>query len=154
MLATLLTLSLCMHPIAYEEDTVIASDDIYEYITPGAIIYLPTEVQEIIAFKPSYDSSKPHLTKSAGVFYGPSGKETWYNMNMNTCLDIMRSYGYDYEYWIRDDGVKMYGDYVMIAANVYVYPKGTILETSLGTAIVVDHCPAGNIDICVTWKRG
>ena len=94
------------------------------------------------------------LTKSSGVNYGPLGRETYYNLPMGRCIDIMRSYGYsveEYPYWVRDDGVKMMGDYVMVAANTSLYSKGTIIPTSLGMAIVVDHCPSGAIDICVTW---
>ena len=53
-----------------------------------------------------------------GTTNGPSGKE--------------------YPYWIRNDGVKMFGPYVMVAANLDIRPKGTIIECSKGTAIVVD----------------
>lgn len=120
------------------------------YITGGALISVPFDMYEVE--EPMVNGPLPeHLTKSGGVFYGPSGKETYYNLNMSRCLDIMRDMGYDYEYWIRDDGVKMFGSYVMIAANVGIYPKGSIIETSLGTAIVVDHCPSGNIDVCTNW---
>lgn len=50
----------------------------------------------------------------------------------------------------------MLGPYVMVAANLRTRPKGTILETSLGTAIVVDtgsfvsEHPNG-VDIAVNW---
>lgn len=47
---------------------------------------------------------KPHLTKSGGVFAGPSGKETYYNLPMGRCISIMRDMGYDvesYPYWVR-----------------------------------------------------
>lgn len=124
-----------------------------EYVQPGAIIVSPAmDIYEDISDPPNIAMAE-HLTKSGGVFYGPSGKETWYNLDMSKCLGIMAGYGYNYNYnyWIRDDGVKMYGYYVMVAANTFVYPKGTILDTSMGKAIVVDHCVAGFIDICVTW---
>ena len=134
---------------AVQSEEMVASE-IAEYMMPGAIIEEPYEVYEVE--EPEVNGPMPeHLTRSGGVFYGPSGRETYYNLNMSRCLDIMRSYGYDYEYWIREDGVKMFGSYVMIAANVGIYPKGSIIETSLGTAIVVDHCPAGVIDVCVNW---
>ena len=87
------------------------------------------------------EPERPHLTKSAGTFAGPSGKETYYNLNMSGCISYMRSLGYDeetYPYWIREDGAKMLGQYVMCAADLDIRPKGTILETSLGDAIVVD----------------
>jgi hypothetical protein len=100
-----------------------------------------------------------HLTEYLGVFDGPSGRETFYNLNMNLIVQYMRDLGYseeEYPYWIRDDGCKMLGDYIMVAANFSIRPKGTILETSLGTAIVVDtgsfvsDYPYG-IDIAVDW---
>lgn len=104
---------------------------------------------------------RPHLTRSGGTFKdGPSGIETWYNLNMNRCVEIMRANGYDeetYNVWIREDGAKMFGPYVMCAANVNLRPKGTILETSLGMAIVVDKCSRAHteiptlVDLAVDW---
>lgn len=100
--------------------------------------------------------SKNHLTRSAGVFNGPSGKETYYNLNMSGVVRIMKNMGYDYSYWVRDDGVKMFGPYVMVAANLEIRPKGTILETSLGTAMVCDTGSFAQnnprqLDIAVNW---
>lgn len=93
-----------------------------------------------------------YLTKSGGTFEGPSGHETWYNRPMGKCIDNMSSFGYSLDnYRVRDDGVKMLGEYVMCAANTETWPKGSLIPTSLGKAIVVDHCEAGNVDICVTW---
>lgn len=102
---------------------------------------------------------RPHLTKSGGVFSGPSGREKYYNLPMGRCISIMRDKGYDvdeYPYWIREDGCKMLGCYVMCASNNSYRPKGTILETSLGMAIVVDSCAAASseptlLDMCVDW---
>ena len=100
------------------------------------------------------------LTKSKGVIIGPSGKETYYNLDMSKIVSAMRSLGFseaDYPYWVRADGVKMLGDYVMIAANYSIRPKGTIIESSLGYAIVCDTGSFVNnnptqIDIAVTWR--
>ncbi|MBR0090605.1 MAG: hypothetical protein IJP92_02785 [Lachnospiraceae bacterium] len=99
------------------------------------------------------------LTKSRGVFNGPSGKETWYPSPLGYVVKLMRGLGYDetaYPYWVRGDGVKMFGNYVMVAADTSVRPKGTILETSLGTGIVCDHCKRAEteinlIDIATDW---
>lgn len=99
------------------------------------------------------------LTRSGGVFNGPSGREKWYNLPMDGCVEVMRGRGFDsvfYPYWVREDGVKMLGDYVMIAANTELRPKGSVLETSLGNGIVVDHCAEAMtdytlIDIAVAW---
>ena len=99
------------------------------------------------------------LTKSKGVVNGPSGKESYYNLNMTSVINAMRRLGYseaEYPYWIREDGVKMLGGYVIVAANYEIRPRGTILESSLGYAIV---CDTGGFakrnptqrDIAVNW---
>ena len=62
----------------------------------------------------------------------------------------------DYPFWVREDGAKMLGEYVMCAANLNIRPKGTIVETSLGMEIVVD---TGNfatsnetqLDLATAW---
>jgi hypothetical protein len=78
------------------------------------------------------------LTKRAGVYYGPSGKESYYNLDMSGVVSTMRSLGYTGEYAVRSDGVKTLGGYVMVAADLNTYPKGTLVSTSLGTGIVCD----------------
>ena len=98
----------------------------------------------------------PVLSKGRGVNNGPSGKETYYNLNMSIVVKMMNRMGYDYEYWVRDDGVKMFGDYVMIAANLDLRPKGTLVETSLGTGMVCDTGGFAKrnptqIDIATSW---
>lgn len=105
-------------------------------------------------YNTSWTGSK--LTKNRGVNYGPSGKETYYNLDMSGVISIMRSMGNNDEYWVRDDGCKMLGDYIMCAANLDVYPRGSLVESSLGTCIV---CDTGSfaisnpyqLDIAVTW---
>lgn len=96
------------------------------------------------------------LTPSKGVHYGVSGKETYYNLDMSGVISIMRSIGNNDPYWIREDGVKMLGDYVMIAANLDLRPRGSLVETSLGTGIVCDtggfaEKDPTQIDIAVNW---
>lgn len=103
---------------------------------------------------PAYDSSV--LTASSGVNYYGSQRETYYNLDMSGCIDIMHSMGNTDEYWVRDDGVKMLGSYIMCAANLNVHPRGSLVETSLGTAIVVDtggfaDSDPYQVDIAVTW---
>ena len=99
------------------------------------------------------------LTKSRGVVQGPSGKETYYNLNMSGVVSAMRRKGYseqEYPYWVREDGVKMLGEYVMVAASYDIRPVGTILESSLGMAIVCDtggfaKTNPTQLDIAVSW---
>ena len=98
----------------------------------------------------------PVLSRSKGSVYGPSGKETYYNLNMSGCVRNMNRRGYYYDVWVRNDGCKMFGDYIMCAANLGVHPFGSLVECSLGTCIVVDTggFAAGNpnqLDIAVTW---
>ena len=79
---------------------------------------------------------------------------------MDGVIKIMRHLGYEeslYPYWIRHDGVKMFGNYIMIAANLEIHPRGSIVETSLGAAIVCDtgsfaYNEPYQVDIAVTWK--
>ena len=98
----------------------------------------------------------PVLSKSRGTVTGPSGKETYYNLNMAGVVNIMRSMGNTDEYWVREDGCKMLGDYIMVAANLNLRPRGSIVETSLGKAIVCDTGTFARrnptqIDVAVTW---
>lgn len=102
----------------------------------------------------------PVLTARAGTIQGPSGKETYYNLPMQGVVRIMRGLGFsesEFPYWIRSDGVKMFGSYVMCACNLSLRPKGTLVETSLGTGICVDtggfakHNPT-QIDIATSWR--
>ena len=96
------------------------------------------------------------LTAGSGVNYGPSGKETYYNLDMTGVIYMMRCLGNTDEYWVRSDGCKMLGNYIMIAANLSVHPRGSLVQTSLGMGIVCDtgsfaEEDPNQIDIAVTW---
>lgn len=103
--------------------------------------------------EPVYYGGGGVLTPSAGVNYYAGRMETYYNLDMSGVLDIMYSLGYSGEYWIRGDGVKMFGPYVMVACDFGEYPRGSVIETSLGTALVCDTGSGGWgwTDIAVTW---
>lgn len=124
-------------------------DDEEAYFEQAAMI--EAEIPET-----GYESEDGHLTPENGVYTGPSGKETYYNLPMGGVIYLMRYLGYseeEYPYWIRNDGVKMFGQYVMVAADLDLRPKGTILESSMGMAIV---CDTGDLeplqlDIAVNW---
>lgn len=98
------------------------------------------------------------LNRRNGKVSGPSGPETYYNLNMSGVIRIMRREGFSetqYPYWVRADGAKMLGSYVMVAANLAVHPRGSIINTTLGKAIVCDtggfvKYRAG-IDVAVSW---
>ena len=75
---------------------------------------------------------------------------------MSGCISIMNGRGFNEPYWVRSDGVKMYGYYVMCAAGLSIRPKGSIVESSNGLAIVVDTGGFASrnprqLDIAVTW---
>lgn len=87
------------------------------------------------------------------------GTETYYNLDMSGVIFIMRTMGFDeenYPYWVRDDGCRMLGPYIMVAANLDIYPRGTVVITTLGEGLVCDiggfasWNPYG-FDIAVTW---
>ena len=92
-----------------------------------------------------------------GVNYYNGRKETYYNLPMKRIVEKAKAKGIYGEYWVREDGVKMFGHYVMIAAPFDVYPYGTIVEgTSLGDAIVLDtggfaEKNKSQIDVAVDW---
>lgn len=108
----------------------------------------------------SEEATESVLTAQKGVNYNINGnRETWYNLNMSGVIQIMRDNGFseeDYPYWIREDGCKMLGPYIMVAANHSIYPRGTTIHTSLGEGLVCDtgsfiySYPYG-IDIATNW---
>ncbi|MDO4621745.1 MAG: hypothetical protein Q4B22_02215 [Eubacteriales bacterium] len=102
------------------------------------------------------DYGGPVLDRQAGKIRGPECEETYYSLEMSGVVDIMRNMGNTDDYWVRDDGVKMLGDYVMVAANLDEHPRGSLVQSSLGMAIVcdtggfaVDH--PDRIDVAVNW---
>ena len=131
--------------ISNEKNPEIAETPVQDSVSTSVVTTDP---------QPAYSGTV--LTRSSGVNYGPSGKETYYNLPMNGVIYYMQLLGYNYQYWVRSDGVKMYGDYIMLAANTNIRPKGIILQTSLGLGMVCDHCEAADgtlnqLDIAVTW---
>lgn len=138
-------------------------DDEVVYVHADLLVEECT-VEDIIEVNKHYDCTNTDLTYIEGVTLtstlgrvnGPSGEETYYNLNMKNCVKRMHDLGYEGEYWVRKDGVKMFGPYVMVAANFDVRPLGTIVETSLGTGCVcdtgdfVEDNPYG-IDVATTW---
>ena len=113
------------------------------------------EVEEY--YEKEEEKNRPKLNNKDGIFFGPNGKETYYNLNMKEVVARMHRLGYSGDYWIREDGVKMFGDYVMVAANLRKFPRGTIVDTSLGKGIVCDtggfvYNGSGVVfDIAVQW---
>lgn len=148
------------------ESLVDPTNDINATNTPavtseiGAVSNIPTTI--VAQAIPTYNG--PVLTKSAGIIHnGPSGgDETYYDLNMNRVVKNMRNKGFDeinYPYWVREDGVKMLGNFVMVAANLQVYPRGSIVQTSLGVGLVCDTGEFAKtnklkLDIATAWTKG
>ena len=136
-----------------KEDILIAA--------PTPITEATTEAPVVPAPQPEQPKYEPqpgdHLTKSGGVYYGPSGKETYYNLDMNGVVSNAQNMGIEGEYWVREDGCKMYGDYIICAADLNVHPRGSLVESSLGTCIVLDtggfttNGSGVALDIAVDW---
>jgi 3D (Asp-Asp-Asp) domain-containing protein len=69
----------------------------------------------------------------------------------------MNNHGYYYDYWVRSDGVKMYGNYIMVACDLNVHPRGSLVETTLGTGIVCDtgsfttNGSGVSVDVATSW---
>ena len=112
--------------------------------------------EEVAVMAAASGPSSDPLTRSKGVNYYGDQKETWYNMDMSNIVRYAASNGIPGEYWVRDDGCKMLGDYIILACNRDIYPYGTLVETSLGTGISLDtggfasHNPY-QVDIAVNW---
>lgn len=133
-------------------------NDIDGYVSYKYLSDTEVEVKETWSEEDTYNSSWSGevLNRSNGIVRGPIGKESYYNLRMNRVVQIMKDKGYDYEYWVRSDGVKMFGPYVMVAADLSVYPKGSLVECSLGTGIVCDtgdfvYSTDRALDIAVAW---
>ena len=98
----------------------------------------------------------PHLTAESGTFTFEGHTETYYNLDMSVVVQVAQSRGIAGEYHVRSDGVKMIGDYIMVAACYDIHPYGSLMNTSLGMGIVVDTGgfvawnPTG-CDIATTW---
>ena len=86
------------------------------------------------------------LTKSKGVNYFNGHRETWYSQKVlpGKGLKIPGRH-------VDSRGLVCDGDgYICVASSDY--PKGTIVETSLGTGKVYDSgCASGTIDIYTNW---
>ena len=143
--------------IKYKDADAFISKDLCQATKPQE-----SKPQETKASSKKDNSSIPtewngkRLTKQAGTVQGPSGKETYYNLNMSGVVSRLHRMGYSGDYWVRDDGVKMFGNYILVAASFDIRPIGTILPTSLGMGIVADtggfaRYNKYQLDIATNW---
>jgi hypothetical protein len=95
------------------------------------------------------------LTAAKGVNNFMGHKETWYNLNMDKVIQRTdEALGATDLYHIREDGIKMYGPWVICAGHKSV-PRYTLVETSKGTGIILDYHTVNEdktlIDIATDW---
>lgn len=138
----------------YEKIIEYADDDPVIEKTPVDVIEESEE--EIIEEVQMIILPELQLTETLGKVQGPQEIEKYYNLPMDKVVQIMRDKGYteaDYPYYIREDGIKMLGDFIIVAADLNKYPKGTVVQTSLGQGIVCDTYTASEdlFDIAVNW---
>lgn len=93
-------------------------------------------IQASVDYSAGYNLPTTGLTKSGGVNNHNGHKETYYNLPMGGVIQMAYDRGLEGEYWVRDDGVKMFGDYVIVAGSQD--KRDTIVDTSLGQGIVLD----------------
>jgi len=117
----------------------------------------PTTQTEVIGIR----NDGAGLTKSKGAQYwtdskGVSHRETYYDLNMSV---VMQACGQGGRYSVRPDGAKVDAQgYIIVAANYSLYPRCSVVETSLGPAKVYDtggfvaRYPTG-FDLATDWSN-
>lgn len=100
------------------------------------------------------------LTAQLGTITFEGNRETYYNLDMHkvcaraTDDNIHVKYSMYNKYWEREDGCKMYGEYIICAADWDKHPYGTLINTSRGTGIVLDTGTFEDrttVDIATNW---
>lgn len=141
------------------ENTEVEDTEIEVYEDSTDDVYAESEDNESNAVINTYSWDGSVLTRVSGVNYGPSGFETYYNLPMDGVVSIMRSEGFseeEYPYWESPEGYKMLGNYIMVAADLSIRPRGITIETSLGMGLVCDtgsfiYNNPEQLDIAVNW---
>lgn len=110
------------------------------------VVEASTTVSNNTQSQANYSSSGGKLTPSAGVFNGPSGKETYYSQKVlpGGGLNIPG------RHVVADGTIRDADGYIVIASDIL--PKGSITETSLGTGKVYDTGVGhSGVDIYTNW---
>jgi hypothetical protein len=93
------------------------------------------------------------LTAGLGRITYQGHTETWYNLPMQNVVQRAQDMGIPAEYSVRDDGVKMFGPWVIVAAHPSKI-RYTLVDTSLGQGVILDTHEMLDeelIDIAVEW---
>jgi hypothetical protein len=135
--------------------------DTGDIITDGAkTILTVTRAPAPVPAKPVFAPTPLALTraKSAQMFTDSKGvvhRETYYDLPMNVVVGACGGGGYT----VRGDGAKIDKDgYVLVAANYRIYPKCSVIETSMGPGKVYDtggfvaRYPVG-FDLATDWTN-
>ena len=138
----------------WKEDLMKKAADLKYIAQEGSGNAEKTETYKLV--RDAYRWNGPVLSSGNGSVTGPNGRETFYNLNMSTCVSVMHSKGFSGSYRVRSDGCKMFGNYVMVAANLKKHPKGSIVRSSRGLAIVVDtggfaSSNPNQLDLATNW---
>lgn len=95
------------------------------------------------------------LTAALGRIRNGNITETWYDLPMDRVIAKTDSdLGVSGMYNIREDGVKCYGPWVIVASHPTV-PRYSFVETSLGQGIVLDRHVMSDkdlYDIATDWR--
>lgn len=127
--------------------TKIKMNDNYYYVASKYLSNTKVEIKSKVTKNTNTNNKNTGvLTKSKGVNYFNGHRETWYSQKVlpGKGLKIPGRY-------VDSRGLVCDGDgYICVASSDY--PKGTIVETSLGTGKVYDSgCASGTIDIYTNW---
>lgn len=101
-----------------------------------------------------YNVTKNRLTRSKGVVYYNGHKETWYSQEVlpGGGLTALNNNG---RHVAKDGTIRDKDGYIAIAADLSLYPRGTVVMTSLGPGKVYDTGVSGqHFDIYVSTKNG
>lgn len=95
------------------------------------------------------------LSAKLGTVQFQGHKETWYDLPMDKVIERTdAAIGMTDLYWVREDGVKMYSAWVIVAAHPSV-TRYTFVDTSLGQGVVLDTHTSDDpnlYDIATTWR--
>ena len=132
----------------------IKSGDEYYYVAKKYLSTEKTVIKTVTTSRSNNErvntttkkSSSGILTKSKGVNYYNGHRETWYSQKVLPGGGLKISGRH-----VAEDGtIRDENNYICVASSDY--PKGTVVETSLGTGKVYDcGCASGTIDIYTNW---
>lgn len=144
-------------PLGDKDEVALTTGD---FIADGATVVLTIKRAVVTPAKPVFAPTPNALTASKGAqiytdSYHVAHRETYYDLPMNIVIGTCG----DNNYTIRSDGAKIDKDgYVLVAANYNIYPRCSVVETSMGPGKVYDtggfalRYPHG-FDLATDWTN-